>query len=628
VPNAEYFNKIVVDAKKVKADLPSNVSAFDQYSKLTKQAKDAGEKTSTYYVKWKAGLIDNKDLDDLLTHGVAPKVDLDTYKANLLKDPKLENMLDDIAIEAAKDNQLFTNDYLMAYLKGEKQNDYLDNMLKKNLPSPDPTLTKADDIAKHNDDILKYYKDKSLYDADVPMEVAGISVNKYFKAGLNSASDYWNKYKLGEIKDAEIDKILGIKSVSTSTPVSAPVSAKADFIKKWENTSFKNLPDDAYAKVMFGSSNKGIPASEYWEKYLAGEIKNSKLDEILSLPDSIQNVEFIHPATGEVLNKFDELEKIKNMPVTNLDDMAQTLVKDYYDLKLDDAKQILKDLGLNIPEKTTSTIKTSDILDKSKLPQSMGSMDDDMFNEVAEILNNKGVDDNTSYYKKWLKGKVDDEDLDKYFGISTPTPVTTPIKTTESAKATTAVDIDAVKDKKVTAIYNEIKADLGTSEANAFYNKTLKQIGAKNNLSQGEVWKKYLGGELDADDIKKIDDHLIKKYSKTVEPPKPTFDKSAFDNKKMSQVYNDIKATDTATANKFYNDLKKMGKPSEVWDEYLKGNLPQDKVDIIEAHLKKKYMTSPSTQSKTATAADAAADLEAKKNLMRQRKTRRGYPRT
>lgn len=697
VPNAEYFNKIVVDAKKVKADLPSNVSAFDQYSKLAKQAKDAGEKTSTYYVKWKAGLIDNKDLDDLLTHGAVPKVDLDTYKANLLKDPSLENKLDDIAIKAANDNQLFTNDYLMAYLKGEKQNDYLDNMLKKKLPSPDPTLTKVDDVAKHNDDILKYYKDKSLYDADVPMEVTGISANKYFKAGLNSASDYWNKYKLGEIKDVEIDKILGIKSVSTSTPVSASVSAKADFIKKWENTSFKNLPDDAYAKVMFGSSNKGIPASEYWEKYLAGEIKNSKLDEILSLPDSIQNVEFIHPATGEVLNKFDELEKIKNMPVTNLDDMAQTLVKDYYDLKLDDAKQILKDLGLNIPEKkatnttfdlakkelegntwggvqdllmkhddvdddlldelsnvlskikkdnsfvtkgqvfdeyfagnikskelddvfekiygkpaTTTSATSIGIFDKSKLPQSMGAMNDEMFNEVAEILNNKGVDDNTSHYKKWLKGKVDDEDLDKYFGISTPTP-TPAAASTIATKATTAVDIDAVKNKKVTAIYNEIKTDLGTSEANAFYNKTLKQIGAKNNLSQGEVWKKYLGGELDADDIKKIDDHLIKKYSKTVEPPKPTFDKSAFDNKKMSQVYNDIKATDTATANKFYNDLKKMGKPSEVWDEYLKGNLPQDKADIIEAHLKKKYTTAPPAQG--AKAGTAAMDAEAQKKL-------------
>lgn len=550
VPNAEYFNKIVVDAKKIKADLPSNVSAFKDYSKLAKQAKDAGEKMSTYYVKWKAGLIDNKDLDDLLMHKVTPKTDLDKYKANLLKDPKLEDIFDNIAIEAAKDNQFFMNDYLTAYLKGEKQSDYLDDMLKKKLPSS--VSAKVDDIAE-----IKKTLPTVLF--ELPYE----DVNLY-------------------------NKVQSI--ISSAVP---PNMTKA----------------------------------AYWQKYLKGEIINTDLDDVVKqftksdLPDILKKTDLIDPMTGEVLNKIEEFEKIKKMPITDLDDMANKLTKDYYGLKIDDAKEILKGSGLNIPEKTTAANATNNVAEIVKneigdVSHWMGvyfkvsDISFDLANELKDIaddiyLHHKDFINKTEVLNAYFDGTLKSTELDDIFTKIYKDKIPTASATT---KTTTAVDIDAVKNKKVTAIYNEIKADLGTSEANAFYNKTLKEIGSKNSWSQGEVWKKYLAGDLDADDVKKIDDHLIKKYSKTVEPPKPIFDKSAFDTKKMSQVYNDIKATDTATANKFYNDLKKMGKPSEVWDEYLKGNLPQDKVDIIETHLKKKYTTAPSAQSAKTTQTTTKSD--------------------
>jgi len=67
--------------------------------------------------------------------------------------------------------------------------------------------------------------------------------------------------------------------------------------------------------------------------------------------------------------------------------------------------------------------------------------------------------------------------------------------------------------------------------------------------------------------------------------------KKMFEGKKMSHVYNDIKASDTTMANKFYKELQTMGKPSEIWNSYLDGTLDKDKVkqleDFLEKYLKK-----------------------------------------
>lgn len=93
---------------------------------------------------------------------------------------------------------------------------------------------------------------------------------------------------------------------------------------------------------------------------------------------------------------------------------------------------------------------------------------------------------------------------------------------------------------------------------------------------------------------KKIDDPFMNEFfgiskKSASEPIKKTLDKSLFKNKKMSAVYTDIKKTDVKTANAFYKELQKMGKPSDVWDKYLKGELSEAEVEKIEKHLAKKY---------------------------------------
>ena len=81
-----------------------------------------------------------------------------------------------------------------------------------------------------------------------------------------------------------------------------------------------------------------------------------------------------------------------------------------------------------------------------------------------------------------------------------------------------------------------------------------------------------------------------------------------FADKKMSNVYNDIKAVDTKTANQFYTELKGMGKPSEVWQQYLDGTLPDDQKAKIEAYLQtyNSKIGGKVAQSASAPAIDAA----------------------
>jgi hypothetical protein len=106
-----------------------------------------------------------------------------------------------------------------------------------------------------------------------------------------------------------------------------------------------------------------------------------------------------------------------------------------------------------------------------------------------------------------------------------------------------------------------------------------------------DVWAKYLKGELSDDQLKKIDD-LLENYAKKSGLIQEKVDiKKMFENKKMSNVYNEIKDIDKSVANEFYKELKQMGKPSDIWNQYLDGTLGDDdkkKLEgILEKYLKK-----------------------------------------
>lgn len=64
-----------------------------------------------------------------------------------------------------------------------------------------------------------------------------------------------------------------------------------------------------------------------------------------------------------------------------------------------------------------------------------------------------------------------------------------------------------------------------------------------------------------------------------------TVNKADYQGKKMSHVYNDMKAENTTLANHFYAELKSQGKPPEVWASYLKGELDSESAVKIDKYL-------------------------------------------
>ena len=157
-------------------------------------------------------------------------------------------------------------------------------------------------------------------------------------------------------------------------------------------------------------------------------------------------------------------------------------------------------------------------------------------------------------------------------------------------------------DKKMSNVYNDMKA-FDTKMGNQFY-KELKDMGKPS-----EVWAKYLNGELTDDQLKKIDD-LLENYAKKSGLIQEKVDiKKMFENKKMSNVYNEIKDVDKSIANEFYKELKQMGKPSDIWNKYLDGTLSDDDTKKLEGILEK-YLNK---SDKSKTVVDNIATKAAKK---------------
>lgn len=161
--------------------------------------------------------------------------------------------------------------------------------------------------------------------------------------------------------------------------------------------------------------------------------------------------------------------------------------------------------------------------------------------------------------------------------------------------------LDLFGSKKMSNVYADIK-NLNTTAGNKFY-KELQGMGKPS-----EVWQQYLDGTLSAEQSKKIEAMLKDYADKAGLLSKPIDYTVQFAGKKMSNVYNEIKAVDTTTANQFYKELKALGKPPEIWQQYLDGTLDKDSADKITA-IFEKYTAKMGTAPTVKTSAKSIKDL-------------------
>lgn len=213
-------------------------------------------------------------------------------------------------------------------------------------------------------------------------------------------------------------------------------------------------------------------------------------------------------------------------------------------------------------------------------------------------------------YDEWANAKSAGKDIN-------PTPLTfshADVFTMPLSAVSDADDLmDLFKDKKMSNVYTDMKA-LDTKSANQFY-KELKNMGKPS-----EVWQQYLDGTLPMAQSDKITQMLTDYADKAGLLKKEVNLAEQFLGKKMSNVYTEMKAADTKLANQFYKELKNMGKPSDVWQKYLNGELDDKQKEAIEKYLKKHLGkgTDPlgAASDITKTAAKTAKNLKDIDNLV------------
>lgn len=438
-----------------------------------------------------------------------------------------------------------------------------------------------------------------------------------------TVTEYYDQYKQGKIKDADLDKLLGVKqSFDKSQLQKKSMSAVYTDIKSTDTKTANQL----YKELQ----KQGKPA-DIWKKYLNGDLdptQTKKIDDILSKKYSAAEAAMM----GDSVTGLD-IETLKKKKVTGVyndfvADGDKTTANQFYkelkkiaeakgyksqgdvwkkylsgELDFEDIEKIDK-YTIKKYSKTTSPVDVSGKT-KNDLPSDAFNLSADEFSKVSDKLtewntNHPGDKENIiTYYKKYKNDEILDADLDKLFNIKsqvTVKPEPKPVKTAAKPKENLPEFISDLDDDLYDKVYNQWQQSGGkTKHATTYY----------------EEWK---SGEIE-------DPVLDEAFGIKKPEPKPTgFDKSQVSGKKMSQVFNDLKAT--SEANKFYKDLKSMGKPSEVWEEYLKGNLTDEQNKKIESHFGK--TTAPETpqvdQKALANAkqklADAQKELnDAKKNL-------------
>ena len=182
-------------------------------------------------------------------------------------------------------------------------------------------------------------------------------------------------------------------------------------------------------------------------------------------------------------------------------------------------------------------------------------------------------------------------------------------------KLENGLDMDLISSKSASAVWKELNnAKAGGGK---FWND-ITDIGKKYGEKPSGLWKKYLAGEIDADDAAKIETHLAKLYKKadkiddaadsvsdlllkkataTTEPAaKTAVDMELLKTKKVSTVWNELKNQEGTAYSQFWKTVGEAGKDyglekkqSKVWDMYLKGQLKDEEKEKIDSFLLKHY---------------------------------------
>ena len=149
-------------------------------------------------------------------------------------------------------------------------------------------------------------------------------------------------------------------------------------------------------------------------------------------------------------------------------------------------------------------------------------------------------------------------------------------------------DIKKMFDESYSDLPEELNAQLFVSYVKENWKS---QVDGSPGISK--QWQMYKDGTLPKDIEKQIDDILLQ-YAKDhglikeeIKDDAAAVVKGLFKDKKMSNIYNEMKTLDSKEANKFYKELKDMGKPSDVWQQYLDGTLDADQAKKITEYLEK-----------------------------------------
>lgn len=588
VPNPEYFNFIVKDNAS-KAAVKTGI-------------KNTGEKTINVFGKkfTKADLSKMDDdtlwetLSNIKSEDWLDKFDGPDFKKNVLNElfdmediaEEVESVFGNYSMSAVYDElkkQGVHNEFYNKILKPMgKQSDVwkkyvaneldpsdaakIDDFLVKHLKN----TGKIDDISEAKAIDLDLIKDKKVTQVynEIAAEdktLANAFYNKELKAiGAktgDSQGKVWQKYLKGEL---DADDAAKIEKYLDKYKVANKVDDALDAIKTALPDKMYDLDLDQFdeakkiIKKYYNDADIGQIQAHY-SQWKNGLLEDDNLDALFSkkaaktvddIPDILKKIDLVDPDTGEILDVAKEFEKIKKMPVTDLDDMAKKLTKDYYDLGVDDAKKILKESGLNIPKK------------KETLPKSIYDLDSETFKKVNPIVNKNNTVEafDSTYWTKYVKGEIDDPDLDDVLGISKSMPEKK-AATLAADKVTAAPEVDlfALQNKSMSQVFKELKED-GLN--NTFYGE-LKKHGKPS-----DVFEKYLNGELSEDASKKIDDILIKKYNKGGQTAKTaqTVEKSDDLIKaeaKLKKAEDDLKAAEKALKDNVDTSVKWSG----IWKD-------------------------------------------------------------
>lgn len=360
-------------------------------------------------------------------------------------------------------------------------------------------------------DLPKYYD----IDANSYVKVKSYLKNK----GLSGADrvNYYESWKKGKISDPKLDEIFGFTGDQGVNFIKIDLSQLQG--KTWSQVYNELKANSGSYGMLYNHLKKFDPKAEVaWQKYLAGEIDDSKIDDLL-LKFYEKNPSQLTTAASTIV-KTDLPDDLFNVPAdlkskfvdfadNNYKALGPTQVyEDWKAGKLKDS-DIDKLFGISATTPTTATAVVSPI----DTAIDFDAIKDKTWSQVyTDLKNNKGSygslytnlkkhGDAKEVWEKYLKGELKDDKIDKILAKSYPAKTTSPI-TTKSLQ-------DIIKDKKYD---NDFMAELGNK---------LQEINIANgHPGSYDTWGDYLAGKLSAADTKAINDIISKDITPVVPTPK------------------------------------------------------------------------------------------------------------